>query len=699
MNAIAQKDERTSLVIEISIGAIEPHPDNPRTFPENDGDDAGLVELAASIKAVGLLEPVLVRPLPDAEDGWYQLVAGERRWRACRLAGLEVVPAIVRVLDDHQALEVLVTENLQRESLQPLEEARGIRALIDREGWTVADVADRLGRSLHWVAQRARLTDLSERWRKAVEDPKRAVSRWPASFLVEVARLDSAAQDELDAENHLTEDTGEEDAVDLNWLQSEIAHMLRKVSGAPWKIDDEALYPEAGSCRACLKRSSCHPGLFEDEDIEKPKKTDRCLDVVCWEEKAKRHLAAREATLRAEHKDLVFLMGGYERNSPRSDRKDILGDYQVDPAKKSDPGAVPALVVTGRGAGTVRWVKPRRGLGNSLATRLKGANGKPVPKTMAERRSALDRRRKVKAVELLKLRIQAIEPYPEFPECVAPHKVSTCLLLAMAAVFGTKHQRNSSQWDGSHQYEARPSRLEGPQAAWKVLEALRADGEKCLAILWDDARLVLLERLAYQGTPTDVKRLWADAEQVSLVLGLDAAAVLAEATVAIPEPKSWARLGANGKPKTIMAGKKAKPAKAKKPPKPTAGVCRACGCTDNDCEQCIEKAGEPCHWIEPDLCSACKEVKPPAEPKKARKPRADKGKPPITLAETEDTQSAKSEDEATDSPSPAPVKADDPVPAVEGAGGATSEPLSAEECCPTCDRYLLLCRCDKTAAP
>ena len=394
MNAIAQKAEPTTLVVEVPIGAIEPHPDNPRTFPADDADDPTLVELAASIKAVGLLEPVLVRPLPDAEEGWYQLVAGERRWRAARLAGLEAIPAIVRVLDDHQALEVLVTENLQRESLQPLEEARGIRALIDREGWTVADVADRLGRSLHWVAQRARLTDLSERWRKAVEDPKRAVSRWPASFLIEVARLDSAAQDELDAENHLTEDTGEEDAVDLNWLRSEIAHMLRKVSGAPWKIDDEALYPEAGSCRACLKRSSCHPGLFEDEDVEKPKKTDRCLDVVCWEEKAKRHLAARESTLRAEHKDLVFLRGGYEPNSPRSDRNNILEDYQVDPAKKSDPGAVPALVVTGRGAGTVRWVKPRRGLGSSLATRQPNRGLKPGSTRQGRPRLGANRHRR-----------------------------------------------------------------------------------------------------------------------------------------------------------------------------------------------------------------------------------------------------------------------------------------------------------------
>ena len=76
------------LVIEVDVAAISPHPDNPRTFPKEDGDDPGLVELAASIKAVGLLEPVLVRPLvthgTGNAPGLYQLVAGERRWRACR---------------------------------------------------------------------------------------------------------------------------------------------------------------------------------------------------------------------------------------------------------------------------------------------------------------------------------------------------------------------------------------------------------------------------------------------------------------------------------------------------------------------------------------------------------------------------------------------------------------------------------------
>ena len=279
------------VLVQIPVGDIEPHPDNPRTFPAQDDSDTGLMELAESIGEVGLLEPVLVRPLAEPGDMGglpqrYQLVAGERRWRACRLAGLERIPAIVRELDDRQALEVLVTENLQREDLSPIEEARGVRALIDRGGWTVQDVADRLGRSLHWVAQRARLTELSPAWLKAVADPNRDVSRWPASSLVEIARLDPSAQDEFDRQFGITESGLDVEPVDSNWLRKEVANMLRKLSAATWKLDDAGLHPNAGACTACHKRSSCHPGLFEDEDLERPAKTDRCLDAVCWAEEA-----------------------------------------------------------------------------------------------------------------------------------------------------------------------------------------------------------------------------------------------------------------------------------------------------------------------------------------------------------------------------------------------------------------------------
>lgn len=110
-----------------------------------------------------------------------------------------------------------------------------------------------------------------------------------------------------------------------------------------------------------------------------------------------------------------------------------------------------------------------------------------------------------------------------------------------------------------------------------------------------------------QGTPTDVKKLWADAEAVCAVLGLDSAAALRQAVEAIPEPKSWAGLKADGTPKGAKPAKgKAKPrAKVKRAhqAKPKARACRECGCTEDNA--CQTEVGGPCHWVEKDLCSAC----------------------------------------------------------------------------------------------
>ena len=116
---------------------------------------------------------------------------------------------------------------------------------------------------------------------------------------------------------------------------------------------------------------------------------------------------------------------------------------------------------------------------------------------------------------------------------------------------------------------------------------------------------VMAHRLQYMGWQTNMKKLWDDAKHQCEVLGLDSAAALQEAIAAIPEPKSWAGLNADGTPKSHKGKKAAKPAKTKKASKPVAGVCRVCGCTeDNACETA---EGDPCHWAEPDLCSACVE--------------------------------------------------------------------------------------------
>lgn len=140
---------------ELPINEIIPNRDQPRkTF-----DEAALEELAESIKKHGVLQPLLVRPIPS---GGYQLVAGERRWRACRMAGLNKVPVVIKELTDTETMEIAIIENLQREDLNPIEEAEGLQALIDKCGYTQEEVAASVGKSRPAIANSLRLLRLPQ---------------------------------------------------------------------------------------------------------------------------------------------------------------------------------------------------------------------------------------------------------------------------------------------------------------------------------------------------------------------------------------------------------------------------------------------------------------------------------------------------------------------------------------------------------
>ena len=139
----------------LPISEIIPNKEQPRkTF-----DETALSELAESIKQHGVLQPLLVRPLTD---GGYQLVAGERRWRASRMAGLREVPVVVKELTDTETMEIAIIENLQREDLNPIEEAEGLQALIDKCGFTQEEIAASVGKSRPAIANSLRLLRLPE---------------------------------------------------------------------------------------------------------------------------------------------------------------------------------------------------------------------------------------------------------------------------------------------------------------------------------------------------------------------------------------------------------------------------------------------------------------------------------------------------------------------------------------------------------
>ena len=142
-----------------------------RYQPRSVFDEAALAELAESIKAQGIVQPVVVRPVGEAEHGGtqYELIAGERRWRAAQLAGLHDVPAVIRDVPDESAIAMALIENIQRENLNPLEEAVALKRLMDEFGMTHQQVAEAVGRSRAAVSNLLRLLELSLQVKPMVE--------------------------------------------------------------------------------------------------------------------------------------------------------------------------------------------------------------------------------------------------------------------------------------------------------------------------------------------------------------------------------------------------------------------------------------------------------------------------------------------------------------------------------------------------
>lgn len=166
---------------EIDIDLIEPNPEQPRTrFAEK-----ALEELAQSISANGIVQPVVVRPI----GGRFQIVAGERRWRAAQRAGLRRIPAAIREVSDEKLLELALIENIQRQELNPIEEAKAYRKLIDSIGLTQEEVANRVGRERSLIATSLRLLRLPEDIKRMIEEEKLSAGHGRALLMVDQASV------------------------------------------------------------------------------------------------------------------------------------------------------------------------------------------------------------------------------------------------------------------------------------------------------------------------------------------------------------------------------------------------------------------------------------------------------------------------------------------------------------------------------
>jgi len=302
---------------------------------------AALAELTASIKARGVLNPIIVRPYGGGGD--WEIVCGHRRVVAAREAGLTEVPALIRHLNDDQAAEVALIDNLQREGLAPLDEAAAYRTLRDERGWPATEIAARVGKSVAHVTQRIVLLDLPDAAKAAVNDGSLeiraalAIARLPD----EKDRARAAQEILATGKRYLPGGGGEvktrcTTAEALAWIK---ANCNLRLKGVAWPLDDDTLVERAGACAACPKRSGNAPLLFADLADE-----DLCTDGACFAEKKnaawlRRAAAAKRAgqkVLSKKEVKEVFPHGDHYNvayNSPLVPLDDGA-PYEVDPTNK-----------------------------------------------------------------------------------------------------------------------------------------------------------------------------------------------------------------------------------------------------------------------------------------------------------------------------------------------------------------------------
>jgi ParB family transcriptional regulator, chromosome partitioning protein len=254
--------EEDSVLRVVPISHIRPSSFQPRTH----FNEESMASLAASIREVGLLQPVLVRDLPD-EDGSYELIAGERRWRAARRAGLQTIPVLVQTADDRSSLEQALVENLHRDDLNALEEAAAYQQLIDEFGLTHEQVAARMGKGRATVTNTLRLLQLPAGAQRALAE--RRISAGHARALL--GTPDRALQEQLVeriVDEGLTVRTVE-DVVRSAGSELRVVPQPQQQPEAPSEPQPVGTTPSttSGVSRTPPARTLPEPGVLELEDL------------------------------------------------------------------------------------------------------------------------------------------------------------------------------------------------------------------------------------------------------------------------------------------------------------------------------------------------------------------------------------------------------------------------------------------------
>lgn len=282
----------------IPISCIRPSPFKAQTIRRGHFSSVKMLELAASISANGVLQPILVRPVNGGVGIQYEIVAGERRWIAADRAGLAHIPATVRDLTDAQVLEAQLVENLQREGLHVLEEAEGYRELMDMTKCKAEDIGDKIGKSRSYVYARLKLLDLIPAAREALNTGELDASKALVLARIKGEKMQTRALKLIGNMAH-------------GYSYRRLIESLREdcmipISQAPWLPDRDTLHEAKGGapvqqCSTCPTRSCNDPELLAEIGDNQ----DVCVDRACYDLKTKLHFARLRHDYESQGKTII----------------------------------------------------------------------------------------------------------------------------------------------------------------------------------------------------------------------------------------------------------------------------------------------------------------------------------------------------------------------------------------------------------
>ncbi len=507
-------------LIEVKCESVIVSANNPRTVNTSSESFADLVE---SIKGDGVIVPLHVRDSPAA-DGMYELLAGERRYKAAEKAGLKIVPVIKHGrLSDDEAFAITFAENFAREELTVTEQSKAVGMMLEKFGGDIDTVASKIGQSANWVAMRAKIHDGVVK--EVLDDIDSGFSEtWTAKHLARIARLPEASQVRL-VELGIIQD----EAPSVKELEGQIGRVFHIIKSAPWDISAKLKKGSSSMrCSTCSDATDYQPILFGDmTDTDGPS----CTNIQCWDERMTQHLKNKAAALKVEHGKVCFIATEYMRYYERDEinsryGNQFLDQHEYESAKKKDDDSLCGLVVWGKSLGGTRWIRLKSS-GRKSAAGKAGSTTVTPGKPLKEKRAELKSKR---WQQVLRDMVVAVDK-SVFDQIVHPDQA--WFVIQAAAYFGTDSPKLS--WKLEY-------KKFNADAKNMMSTASEAEMDETLDSLWLIVRPVLSDLIKYNGPITQVPDVKIkEAKMMAVHLGIDIDAMFEKAVTDIPEPKSWAK--------------------------------------------------------------------------------------------------------------------------------------------------------------